>query len=90
MIRHEFKCQQLNVITFETFRKYSLERLAISVLPKDRGPGVPTIQRVIQPACFVGSLWSWHSRSVPYLDMRSMSPDPFDRPQGPGASGVGP
>jgi len=58
-----------------------LQRLVISVLPKDRSPGVPAIQRVIQPACFVGSGWSWHSRSVPCPDMQSMNPAPFDFPR---------
>jgi len=32
-----------------------------------RAPGtrVPLIQGMVQPACFIGSRWSWHPHSLP-------------------------
>ena len=47
-------------VKLQTFRENALEGLEIGFLVENGGARIATIQGMIQPACFIGSGWSWH------------------------------
>jgi hypothetical protein len=65
VIGHQLVRKQLYLMDLKRFVKDSLERIEVGVFVENGGAQVPSIQGMVQSACFVSPWWSRHPRWSP-------------------------
>jgi hypothetical protein len=74
---HQPKAIQWHRVTLKPCGEHSLERFVVGLFAENPGTRTPSIQGMLQPACFIGSRWSSHPRRLPSAKTQTNKSWPF-------------